>query len=86
MNDGLIDLSNAIDKKQLKSQIKKTILLKKSWTLISNKNVDKLKYYLLNQKLLALAQLNTSHTSENLLNEIRQIIYSFYQAQKFPKK
>ena len=86
MNDGLIDLSNAIDKKQLKSRIKKTILLKKSWTLISNKNVDKLKYYLLKQKLLALAQLKTSHTSENLLNEIRQIIYSFYQAQKFPKK
>ena len=74
MNDGLIDLSNAIDKKQLKSQIKKTILL------------NKLKYYLLKQKLLALAQLKTSHTSENLLNEIRQIIYSFYQAQKFPKK
>ena len=86
MNDGLIDLSNAIDKKQLKSQIKKTILLKKSWTLISNKNVDKLRYYLLKQKLLLLAQLKTSHTSENLLNEIRQIIYSFYQAQKFPKK
>ena len=86
MNDGLIDLSNAIDKKQLKSQIKKTILLKKSWTLISNKNVDKLKYYLLKQKLLALALLKTGHISENLLNEIRQIIYSFYQAQKFPKK
>ena len=87
MNDGLIDLSNAIDKKtQLKTQIKKTILLKKSWNLINNKNVDKLKYYLLKQKLLALALLKTGHISENLLNEIRQIIYSFYQAQKFLKK
>ena len=87
MNDGLIDLSNAIGKKtQLKTQIKKTILLKKSWNLINNKNVDKLKYYLLKQKLLALALLKTGHISENLLNEIRQIIYSFYQAQKFLKK
>ena len=29
---------------------------------------------------IALAQVNTGNTSENLLNEIRQIIYSLYRA------
>ena len=29
---------------------------------------------------------NAGNISENLLNEIRQIIYSFYQAEKITKK
>ena len=32
------------------------------------------------------AQVKAGNTSENLLNEIRQIIYSLYQARKITKK
>ena len=35
---------------------------------------------------IALAQVKTGVTSENLLNEIRQIIHSLYQAKEFTKK
>ena len=35
---------------------------------------------------IALAQVQASITSENLLNEIRQIIYSLYQAKEITKK
>ena len=35
---------------------------------------------------IALAQLKAGNTSENLLNEIRQIIYSLYRAKDFTKK
>ena len=39
------------------------------------------------QKLqIALAQVKTSNTSENLLNEIRQIISTLYQANKILKR
>ena len=35
---------------------------------------------------IALAQINAGNTSENLLNEIRQIIYFLYQAKEITKK
>ena len=35
---------------------------------------------------IALAQVKAGNTSENLLNEIRQIIYSLYQAKEITKK
>ena len=35
---------------------------------------------------IALTQVKTGNTSENLLNEIRQIIYSLYQAKEITKK
>ena len=35
---------------------------------------------------IALAQVKAGETSENLLNEIRQIIYSLYRAKKITKK
>ena len=35
---------------------------------------------------LAIAQVKPGSTSENLLNEIRQIIYSFYRAKEITKK
>ena len=34
---------------------------------------------------IALAQIKASNNSENLLNEIRQIIYSFYQSKEITK-
>ena len=39
------------------------------------------------QKLpIALAQVKAGNTSENLLNEIRQIIYSLYREKEIAKK
>ena len=35
---------------------------------------------------IALAQVKASSTSENLLNEVRKVIYSLYQAEEFTKK
>ena len=35
---------------------------------------------------IALAQVKAGNTSENALNEIRQIIYSFYRANEITKK
>ena len=35
---------------------------------------------------IALAQVKASNTSENLLNKIKQIIYSLYRAKEFTKK
>ena len=35
---------------------------------------------------IALAQVKAGNTSENLLNEIRQIIYSLYGAKRITKK
>ena len=35
---------------------------------------------------IALAQVKVGNTSENLLNEIRQIIYSLYRAKEITKK
>ena len=35
---------------------------------------------------VALAQVKAGNTSENLLNEIRQIIYSLYREKKVTKK
>ena len=35
---------------------------------------------------VALAQVKAGNTTENLLNETRQIIYSLYQAKKITKK
>ena len=35
---------------------------------------------------IALAQVKAGNNSENLLNEIRQIVYSFYQSKEITKK
>ena len=35
---------------------------------------------------IALAQLKAANNSENLLNEIRQIVYSLYQSKEITKK
>ena len=35
---------------------------------------------------IALAQVKASNNSENLLNEIRQILYSLYQSKQITKK
>ena len=49
-----------------------------------------LKVVTLNQMLqrlpISLAQVNAGNNSENLLNEIRQIVYSLYQSKQIIKK
>ena len=35
---------------------------------------------------IAIAQVNAGNNSENLLNEIRQVVYSLYQSKQIPKK
>ena len=35
---------------------------------------------------IAIPQMQAGNTSTNLLNETRQIVYSFYQAKKLTKK
>ena len=41
---------------------------------------------MLKRLLIALAQVKADTNSENLLNEIRQIIYSLYQSKEITKK
>ena len=41
---------------------------------------------LLQRLSIALSQVKASNNSENLLNEIRQIVYSLYQSKKITKK
>ena len=59
--------------------------------------ISEVKYKSVNLKMLiskqileklpiALAQVKAGNTSKNVLNEIRQIIYSLYQAKKITKK
>ena len=35
---------------------------------------------------IALAQVKTNNTSENVLNKIKQIVYSLYREKEVPKK
>ena len=57
---------------------------------MQNKNGEGLKTLTPNEMLqrlpIALAEVKAGNTRENLLNEIRQIIYSFYQEKEITKK
>ena len=70
----------------------KIFLTKSTGTGLFNTNNSKLKVLTPKQMLqrlpiaLALAQVKTGNNSENLLNEIRQIIYSLYQLKEITKK
>ena len=70
---------------------KSKIFLKKSTgSGISDTDNSKLKILtpkqMLERLLIALAQVKAGNNSENLLNEIRQIIYSLYQSKEITKK
>ena len=68
----------------------KIFLTKSTGTGMLNTDHSKLKILTPKQILqrlpIALAQVNAGNNSENLLNEIRQIIYSLYQAKEITKK
>ena len=53
---------------------------------IKETKVKRLKTLTTKQMTIALAQVKAGNTSENLLNEIRQIMYSLYQAKKITKE
>ena len=67
------------------------IMLKLDLKLYIKQNLEKgLKYQLLNKCVkslpIALAQVKARNDSENLLNQIRKIVYSLYQSQEIVKK
>ena len=68
----------------------KIFLTKSTGTDILNTDNSKLKILALKQMLqrlpLTFAQVKAGNNSENLLNEIRQIVYSLYQAKEITKK
>ena len=68
----------------------KIFLAESTGTGLFNTNNSKLKILTLKQMFqrlpIALAQVKAGNHSENLLNEIRQIIYSLYQSKEITKK
>ena len=68
----------------------KIFLIKSKGTGIFNADHSKLKILAPKQMFqrlpIALAQVNSGKNSENLLNEIRQIVYSLYQSKEITKK
>ena len=68
----------------------KIFLTKPKGSGISNTNHSKLKILTPKQMLkrlpIALAQVKAGNNSENLLNEIRQIVYSLYQSKEITKR
>ena len=68
----------------------KILLTKSKESGILNTNHSKLKILTPKQMLkrlpIALAQVKVGNNSENLLNEIRQIIYSLYESKEITKK
>ena len=99
-----LNLKNILTQKRF-LKIKYSTLLKKSWTLISNKVLpldlaciarrakvfddSNLKIlspkHMLQRLPIALSQVKVGNTSENILNEIRQIIYSLFWAKEITK-
>ena len=87
INDGLIDLRNAIIKKEIpenKNPNKIVDIVKKIFDFHKQqKNEETKTPTLMSEKLLiAYAQVKAGNTSDNLLNEIHQIIYSLYLIKK----
>ena len=68
----------------------KMFLIKSKGSGILNIDRSKLKILTPKQMLqrlpIALAQVKPGNNSENLLNEIRQIVYSLYQSKEITKK
>ena len=68
----------------------KIFLIKSTGTGLFNTDNSKLKILTPKQMLqrlpIALAQVKAGSNSENLLNEIRQIIYALYQSKEITKK
>ena len=86
VNDGLINLRNNINRKEISENEHSTKVVKIVEKIVDfNKQQKGKRIEILTpkQKLqrlpMALAQVKVGNTSENLLNEIRKIIYSLYR-------
>ena len=68
----------------------KIVLIKSKGSGLLNTDHSKLKILTPKQMLqrlpIALSQVKAGNNSENLLNEIRQIVYSLYQSKEITKK
>ena len=90
--DTLSTLNNFYDAREmvLNGFKSKIFLTKSTGTGLFNTDNSKLKILTPKQMLqrlpIALAQVKAGNNSENLLNEIRQIIYSLYQSKEITKK
>ena len=93
VNNGLIDLRNAIIRKDIPANenpnkivhiVEKILDFNKQQ---KDKGIKILTPKQMLQRLpIALAQVKSGNASENLLNEIRQIIYSLYREKELTKK
>ena len=89
----MIDLRNYINRKKIpENEIPKKVLEIVEKILDFNKQQKDKEIKILTPKQMlqrlpiALAQIKAGNTSENVLNEIRQIIYSLYREKKITKK
>ena len=93
VNNGLIDLRNAIIRKDIpanENPNKIVHIVEKILDFNKQKKGKGIKILTPKQMLqrlpIALAQVKSGNASENLLNEIRQIIYSLYREKEVTKK
>ena len=99
--NGLIELRNSINSKKIpqNENLKKVVIIVEKILYFNKKQESKgcpsdlatcIKILTPKQMLqrlpIALAQVKARNKSENLLNEIRQIIYSLYRAKQITKK
>ena len=79
-----------VREKVLNAFSSKIFLIKSKGSGLLNTNRSKLKILTPKQMLqrlpIALAQVQAGNNSQNLLNEIRQIVYSLYQSKEITKK
>ena len=92
VNDGLIDLRNDINRKEIpqNENPKKVVEIVEKMVDFNKQQKGKTIKILTPKQMLqrlpiALAQVKAGNTSENLLNEIRQIIYSLYRGKEVTK-
>ena len=93
LNESLIYLSKFINSKEIpENQNPEKVVNIAEKTLDFNKQQKSKRIKILTPKQMlqrlprTLAQVKAGNTSENLLNEIRQIIYSLYQGKEVTKK
>ena len=93
LNESLIDLKNSINSKEIpenKNPKKIVNIVEKSLGFNKQQKGKGIKILASKEMLqrlpIALAQVKFGNTSENLLNEMRQILYSLYRAKEITKK
>ena len=91
--ESLIDIRNSVNNKEIpknENPNKITDVAEKIFNFNKQQKDRGLKILTLKQMIerlpIALAQVEASKTSENLLNEIHQIIHSLYRAKEVTKK